>query len=321
MPFSSFASFDVSAGERPSHQDGWSSARREIVVGFDGSPQSRAAVEWAARECRTRWMELTVCHVWDGPHAEREAAVTGQRRAFAGGILTDGVELAERLLPGRTVRSILARGAAGPELVSLGRTARMLVVGRRGLGGVSGVLLGSVSAHVAAYAPCPVLAVQRPDVTPRPGSGQGPVVVGVDGSACSLAALGFALSHGRAHRLPVHVIHACADTPHRTGRFARSAAGEDVRRWVEEVASALEGDRRGMVVTATVSGEPPLAALLSHGHRASLLVVGSRGLGPLRARLLGSVSRGLLHHASWPVAVVRSHGPHGRGRELSFREL
>ncbi|MFF5210604.1 universal stress protein [Streptosporangium sp. NPDC000396] len=111
--------------------------RREIIVAFDGSPQSRAAVEWAAQECRARLVELTVCHVWDGPRAEREAGVAERERRLAGRTLIDGVELAERLLPGRAVRSILARGAPGPELVSLSRAAEMLVIGRRGLGGVA----------------------------------------------------------------------------------------------------------------------------------------------------------------------------------------
>ncbi|GAA2987310.1 universal stress protein [Streptosporangium longisporum] len=131
----------------------------EIIVAFDGSPHSRGAVEWAALECRAQRARLTVCHVWDGPHAEREAAITEQRRRLAEHVLLEGVRLAERLLPGQEVRSVLARGTPGPELVSLSRTARTLVVGSRGLGGLTGLLLGSVSAHAAAHAFCPVLVV------------------------------------------------------------------------------------------------------------------------------------------------------------------
>ncbi|WP_440073786.1 universal stress protein [Streptosporangium sp. OZ121] len=140
--------------------------RREVIVAFDGSPHSRGAVEWAALECGARWAKLTVCHVWDGPHAEREAAITEQRRRHAGRVLSEGVQLAERLLPGRDVGSILARGAPGSELVALSRTAKTLVIGSRGLGGLTGLLLGSVSAHVAAHAFCPVLVIP-PHVTPQ----------------------------------------------------------------------------------------------------------------------------------------------------------
>ncbi|MFC7641868.1 universal stress protein [Streptosporangium lutulentum] len=146
--------------------------RREIIVAFDGSPHSRSAIEWAARECRARRAELTVCHVWDGPRAECEAVITEQQRRLAGRILFDGMGLAERLLSGREVRSILIRGTPGPELVSLSRAAEMLVVGSRGLGGVAGLLIGSVSAHVAAHALCPVLVIpqaERPrGRVPRP---------------------------------------------------------------------------------------------------------------------------------------------------------
>ncbi|MGJ6970136.1 universal stress protein [Streptosporangium sp. G11] len=100
------------------------------------------------------------------PRAEREAAITEQRRRHAGRVLFEGVQLAERLLPGREVRSILVRGAPGPELVSLSRTAKILVVGSRGLGGLTGLLLGSVSVHVAAHAFCPVLVIP-PHATPQ----------------------------------------------------------------------------------------------------------------------------------------------------------
>lgn len=203
--------------------------RREIIVAFDGSPHSRSAVEWAARECGARRVESTVCHVWDGPLAECEVAIAEQRRRLAGRILFEGVGLAERLLPGRDVRSIPARGTPGPELVSLSRAAEMLVVGSRGLGGVAGLLLGSVSAHVAAHALCPVLVVPQVEQASRPCSAT--VVVGVDGSAGSLAALRFALGYARVHRLPVHAIHARAE--------ASPRPGQEVQRWVTKTMAAV----------------------------------------------------------------------------------
>jgi nucleotide-binding universal stress UspA family protein len=135
--------------------------RREIIVAFDGSPHSRGAIEWAARECRAQRAELTVCHVWDGPRAEREAVITEQQRRLAGRILFEGVGLAERLLPGRDVRSILARGTPGPELVSLSRAAEMLAVGSRGLGRVRAQILGSVSQELLRRASCPVAIVKH----------------------------------------------------------------------------------------------------------------------------------------------------------------
>ncbi|MEU9836458.1 universal stress protein [Streptosporangium sp. NPDC048047] len=269
-------------------------AGREIVVAFDGSAQSRAAVEWAARACGVRGGRLTVCHVWDGPRAEREAAVTARERGLAGLVLSEGVELAERLLPGRAVRPVLLRGDPGAELVSLGRTAEMLVLGARGRGGTAGLLVGSVSAHVAAHAACPVLAVRG---TESAAGRAETVVVGVDGSACSLAALRFALGYARGHRLPIHAIHARRDGPGRPG--------EELERWVAEAVAELPRGTAGVTVTTSTVGGPPLPVLLPGSHRARLLVVGSRGLGPVRSRLLGSVSREVLRRAGCTVAVVK----------------
>jgi nucleotide-binding universal stress UspA family protein len=148
----------------------------------------------------------------------------------------------------------------------------MLVVGSRGLGGVAGLLLGSVSAHVAACALCPVLVVPQVEPASRPCSAT--VVVGVDGSAGSLAALRFALGYVRIHRLLVHAIHARAET---------SQPEQEVQQWVAETMAAVPRNHSGLVVTTSTLSEPPLAALLSHSRHASLLVVGSRGLGRVRA--------------------------------------
>ncbi|MEV7013386.1 universal stress protein [Streptosporangium sp. NPDC051022] len=270
--------------------------RREIVVAFDGSPHSRTAVEWAAGECRARRVELTVCHVWDGPRAGRGTTVPAGERGLAGHTLIDGVQLAERLLPGRAVRAILLRGTPGPELASVSRAAEMLVVGGRGTGGIAGSLLGSVSAHVTAHALCPVLAVpRRPDPAVRDRLGE--VVVGVDGSASSLAALRFALGHARIHRLAVHVVHAKADAS-----FRRTA---EVERWITETVNRLPRSRPGTVVTVSALDGPPLPALLPYGERARLMVVGSRGPARLGERVPGSVSQEVLHRAGCPVAVVK----------------
>ncbi|MFF5213026.1 universal stress protein, partial [Streptosporangium sp. NPDC000396] len=193
---------------------------------------------------------------------------------------------------------ILARGAPGPELVSLSRAAEMLVIGRRGLGGVAGLLLGSVSAYVAAHALCPVLAVRQAGTASQ--AHPETVVVGMDGSACSLAALRFALQYARSRRLPVHAVHAVrarADTSFRPG--------EEVGRWLAETMASLPGGHCDVAVHASTLGGPPLLALLSRSGEARLLVVGSRGRGLVRGRVLGSVSQELLHRALCPVAVVK----------------
>ena len=171
------------------------------------------------------------------------------------------------------------------------------MVGSRGLGGVAGLLLGSVSAHVAAHALCPVLVIPQAEPASRPCPAT--VVVGVDGSTGSLAALRFALGHAHIHRLPVHAIHARAETSPRPE--------QEIQQWVAETMAALPRNHSSLVVTTSTLSEPTLAALLPHSRHASLLAVGSRGLGRVRAQILGSVSQELLRRASCPVAIVKHH--------------
>ncbi|MEZ0075894.1 universal stress protein [Planotetraspora sp. GP83] len=316
---------------------------REVIVAYDGSPPSRTAVEWAAGQCRAERAGLTICQVWAGPYASRAEATANGERRLASRCLAEGVELAERLLPGREIRPVLLHGDPREELVSLSRDASTLVVGHRGLGGFAGLLLGSVSAHAAAHASCPVVVV-------RAGGGaddeRGGVVVGVDSSPSSRAAMDFAARIAAGRGLPLGVVHALgeatgaptadrpdagqsdAGVPHahrpdaergadRSGADriteAERMLAELIEPWLAEsrlavpgfAASRGAGRRSRVAITACVVGERPLPALLSYGHEARLIVVGSRGAGGVRARLLGSVSQGLLHHAACAVAVVK----------------
>lgn len=135
------------------------------------------------------------------------------------------------------------------------------------------------------------------------------VVVGVDGSACSLAALHWAVAEARLRRTKVRVVHAWAYPPVSTYHEAAHAldvpfaevAGETLRR---AVADAGVDDEDVEIEQVVVEG-PAASALLEAAKDASLLVVGSRGLGGFAGLLLGSVSQQCAHHARCPVVIVR----------------
>lgn len=110
-----------------------------------------------------------------------EAMYAGARNAAEA-----GVELAEELDASVSVSGQIVAGSAALALRHASAHAHLLVVGRRGLGGVRGLLLGSVSTDAAAHAQCPVVVVAEDAPT------SGPVVVGVDGSPSSHAAIGHA---------------------------------------------------------------------------------------------------------------------------------
>jgi nucleotide-binding universal stress UspA family protein len=140
-----------------------------IVVGVDGSETSRHALRWAAQEARLRGGELHVVHSWDVASPGAGVGMTPGRRASAA---PEGArEAAQQLLadvlaeelgddPPGHVRSSIGRGTAAGVLLEAAQGAAMLVVGSRGLGGFSGLLLGSVSTKMANHAPCPVVIVR-----------------------------------------------------------------------------------------------------------------------------------------------------------------
>jgi nucleotide-binding universal stress UspA family protein len=138
-----------------------------VVVGVDGSPSSARAVEFAASEAWLRDAELVAVHAWTmpavvGPPAmmplayDPPAVVEKEERLLAESL----AEVAERY-PGLTVRRELVPGSAARALIDRSRHAQLVVVGSRGRGGFSGMLLGSVSQHLIHHAACPVLVVER----------------------------------------------------------------------------------------------------------------------------------------------------------------
>jgi len=137
-----------------------------IVVGIDGSQGARRALEWAVGEAKIRDAHLVVVHAWLEPAAVAVGSVIA-----AGGV---GPEIFEEAAQ-RTVADVLGAvdttalpqgieshvvaGAPAQALLDAAREADMIVVGSRGLGGFTGLLLGSVSQQVAHHATCPVVII------------------------------------------------------------------------------------------------------------------------------------------------------------------
>ena len=191
----------------------------DIVAGYDGSPGSAQAVRWAAREALARGTALTVCLAWRPGHMELASQPATWELAGQDGkkILACGLPYAELVLgPGR-VHAELVGGSAAQVLCERSRTAEMVVVGSRGHGKLPGLRLGSVSWQVAGHASGRVVIVGgrwRP-VNQAPG----PVVVGVDGSAASQAALTFAFEEAALRDVPLEALCALADAPGRLGEM------------------------------------------------------------------------------------------------------
>jgi nucleotide-binding universal stress UspA family protein len=186
-----------------------------VAVGYDGSEAAQQAVRWAAEYAATVQSLLRVVHAWVWPvFTKNLGPVKGVEgsglRHSAETILAEGVELARRayhplseVVPraptgfsstapdgdradGGTqadVDGLMEAGLPAQVLRSAARDARLLVIGSRGIGGVLGQLAGSVCLDLAGSSPCPLIVIRRPR---RPG---GPIVVGMDGTSRSSAAL------------------------------------------------------------------------------------------------------------------------------------
>jgi len=136
-----------------------------IVVGVDGSPTNEAAIRFAFEQAALRDARLVAVHTWNHP---KPAAMVDGMPDLAVMDQTERALLSEELsglrgkYPDVDVQQHVAHGKATAVLLSLARSAQLLVVGSRGRGGFAGMLLGSTSHSLITHAVCPVVVV-RPD--------------------------------------------------------------------------------------------------------------------------------------------------------------
>jgi nucleotide-binding universal stress UspA family protein len=285
----------------------------EIVVGIDGSQPSRTALRWAAAEAGRRGADLRVLMAYEwawfgarfpaGGDLERQALEVVQR------IVDEAVDEAKAAQPGVSITGVAVPGGPARILLEAGESAALIVVGNRGRGGFTSLLLGSVSQQVATHARTPVVVVRG-----RDSELTGPVVAGVDGSPAAERALGLAFEEAVsrdcelvaiwAHRVPTGAwgIGSAAPLPYDAQQVKdneRAALDASVAAWREKYPQVK--------VEALMADGNPTDVLGGVSRTAQLVVVGSRGHNSLSYALLGSVGLHLLHHADCPVLIA--HAP------------
>ena len=287
-----------------------------IVVGVDGSPEACAALGWALREGARRGKPVTAVTAWaqpvlpdtpaavavlDSPETWQRAAHETARASVEDALadLPEGVQV--------QVDVVTPRGGAGPVLVEVSEDADLLVVGDRGRGGLSRVLLGSTTDYVLHSARPPVVVV-RAAAQLEPTR----VVVGVECDASSRQTLRYAADEARLRGLPLVVVHAWLLTtvpqPERSDGYVPplSEWHESAQRQLQTFVREALGDSPDLPVQLETPHGPPARELLELARPDDLLVLGSRGFGGFRGLLLGSVSRECTEHAPCPVLVVRA---------------
>lgn len=286
-----------------------------VVVGYDASPESAAAVRWAATQAVARGWALEVAHVWG--FAGREGGGAGdtwlgrQVRAQVLEVAAEGAGIATEAVPGVGARAVVLHGPPARVLAERGEDVRLVVVGRRGAGGVRSSLVGSVATGVLHRARCPVAVVP---VGTHARAGADPVLVGFDGSPGAFGALEAACEQARRLRTEVLAITAWTSavevsSPHYwASTYPVRSPGEvalDEAERVADRARSWAAAQHDVTVTCDVAEGRAVQVLLRHTHHAGLVVVGTRGRGGFASLVLGSTSRAVVQRAECPVLVTR----------------
>lgn len=274
-------------------------ARQPVIAGTDGSQESIRAVEWAAREAALRKSTLRIVAIPVLPQRMIPSPATPEtvggmversmRRALAA-----AAQEAATLEPDLPIETQLLDGAPARVLVEAAAEASMLVLGSRGAGGFSAMILGSVSRYVATHAAVPVVVAREETLATHRE-----IVVGVRDPAQSDAALGFGFEEAQLRQARLLAVHAWSwsgpghtEVPAEENSHLESA----VTAWREKFP---EVEARWEVV----HGHPG-RVLVGLSARADLVVLGRHAPGESDLPGVGSVTHAVLSHAHGPMISV-----------------
>ncbi|MEU9859836.1 universal stress protein [Streptomyces sp. NPDC047971] len=266
-----------------------------VVVGVDGSPSSQDAVAWGEAEAVLRGTSLCLVHATntEGRSSYLSSEEAGRVRSAGRALLDRTAATVAARHPSLSVIDALTGGAPGPGLRQAAAITGTIVVGHRGLGGFSSLLLGSVGLEAVANATTPVVVVRGDGETGAAGR----VLVAVRdrndlGSALQAA------DEALLREVPLRILH--------IGN-GRSAGGAGTA--PDTVAGRVRQEFPDLTVDVDVerSGSVP-GALVDASSHADLLVVGGRRAPGYLGPTLGRTTLGLVQHAHCPVELVPRHG-------------
>jgi nucleotide-binding universal stress UspA family protein len=275
---------------------------QRVVVGYDGSAGSGAAVRWAAAEAERTDTALHIVHAYQPPWTVNyydgvSAQAIADVETRAEEKLEELVEHLRERYSDVEIAAVTVRAIPAPALIDAAATAKLLVVGSRGTGSVTSLLMGSVGQQIAMHARTPVVVVRG-----RADADDGPVVVGVDGSRCTDTTLGLAFEQAAARGAELVAIRAYTALPPAVLPLNVVEASEHDA--LQESLTGWRDKYPAVKVQTVVAAGRPAHVLVGASYTAQLVVVGSRGHGGFTGLLLGSVGQHLTHHADCPVLIA-----------------
>ena len=287
-----------------------------VVVGVDGSPGSKVAVQWAARDAELRNVPLTLVHVV--PATAGTWLESSLVPAWMRGQRERGRQLVDEAL--KIATESCQRGSAKidcqmpsamtvPALVDLSKDADLVVVGCLGTGKLRGRHMGSVSSGLVHHAHCPV-AVIHDGVQLNADVARAPVLVGIDGSRESELATAIAFDEASRRKVGLTALHAWSDVSVFDAIVSLPGPGWPALRAVQDETLAERlagwGERYPDVpVSRLIARDEPASGIVHASKSAQLVVVGGHGRGGFAGMLLGSVSAAVVLLARVPVIVAR----------------
>ncbi|MEP6853286.1 MAG: universal stress protein [bacterium] len=282
-----------------------------VVVGVDGSPEADTALVWALDEARSRGVPIRLVH---GAGRDRTLSMAelyayvpvpdpAQVEGVARRLLAEAATRAHDLAPHVLVTTHVHDDPVSA-LLEESESASTVALGSRHLGALGSAVLGSVGGAVAARAACPVVVVRGPAALAAESAA---VVVGVNAGEESQAALAFGFDIASRRSLPLHAV--LCWHPDRLAEMlwrAEPPAPTRVEAWLSEAVAGWRERYPEVRLHSAVVRDHPVAGLVAASTAQHLLVVAARGRRSFAGTLLGSVSQGVLHHATCPVAVVPS---------------
>ncbi|MFO7690343.1 MAG: universal stress protein [Cryobacterium sp.] len=274
------------------------------IVAWDRSAPSRAALAWALGRTSTNAVHLL--HVLDRTQASAEYFIADATVTQAKNDFLEEADRVRRQNPALRITAEFVLGDPITVLRALSTPETLIVVGTHARDGATARYEWSVGARLAGSSPGPVAII--PETSSEGGAG---IVVGVDGSAASTAALVFAAHEASRTGEPLRAIHAWQeplvwrDTAAPDPTFLKAL--EQVHRETLTTAiSSVSKDFPGLVITPELVRGAPQWTLLDAARNAALVVVGNHGLYGIRRQLLGVVSHSIVLNIQSPTVVVNS---------------